>query len=225
MKNDRDPSNKLSRRDVLRIGSLAAAGSLATRFQPAMAGPFTGADFLKLVPEDKKLSAEWIRSLTERGEPEWVSGEDLKHIGMPVGGTCCGQVYLSGDGRLWHWDIFNQNVAPKNRTAGPHYAKPMPVASAVDLGFSMRIKAGGKETVRSLDGTGFPQVRFRGAYPMGFVEFRDKDLPVIVISGQIEIKNTALEAGANAFFNKTSPPDQLLEAIQNVMENRKRRRI
>jgi DNA-binding NarL/FixJ family response regulator len=50
-----------------------------------------------------------------------------------------------------------------------------------------------------------------------------KELPVIVISGQIEIKNAALEAGANAFFSKTSPPDQLVEAIQNVMEIRKRR--
>lgn len=92
----------LTRRNLLRLGTLAATGSLFTRFQPAMAGPFTGADFEKLVPADKKLSAAWIRSLFERGEPEWSGGSDLNHIGMPVGGICCGQVYLSGDGRLWH---------------------------------------------------------------------------------------------------------------------------
>ena len=84
-----------------------------------MAGPFTGADFEKLVPADKKLSAAWVRSLFERGEPEWFAGTDLNHIGMQVGGICCGQVYLSGDGRLWHWDIFNQNVATD--TGGSHY--------------------------------------------------------------------------------------------------------
>ncbi|MGB0744995.1 MAG: hypothetical protein ACPGSB_10780, partial [Opitutales bacterium] len=68
---------------------------------PLMAGPFTGDDFKKLVPEDKKLTAAWIRSLFERGEAEWYAGDELKHIGMPVGGICCGQVYLGGDGRLW----------------------------------------------------------------------------------------------------------------------------
>lgn len=88
---------------------------------------------------------------------------------MPVGGICCGQVYLSGDGRLWHWDIFNHDVAPENRTAGPHYAKPMPVASAVDIG--SQIRANGD--TRALDRSGFPQVRFRGAYPIGHVDFHD----------------------------------------------------
>jgi uncharacterized protein (DUF608 family) len=166
----------MTRRNLLRFGTLAATGSLMTRFQPAMAGPFTGADFEKLVPADKKLSAAWLRSLFERGEPEWFSGGDLKHIGMPVGGICCGQVYLSGDGRLWHWDIFNHDVAPKNRTAGPHYAKPMPVASAVDIGF--QIRANGE--TRALDRSGFPQVRFRGAYPIGLVDFRDEAFPVKV---------------------------------------------
>jgi non-lysosomal glucosylceramidase len=170
------PDNRLHRRGILRLGTLAAGGSLFWRFQPAMAGPFTGADFEKLVPADKRLSAAWVRSLFERGEPEWFSGGDLQHIGMPVGGICCGQVYLSGDGRLWHWDIFNHDVAPKNRTAGPHYAKPMPVASAVDIGF--QIRANGE--TRTLDRGGFPQVRFRGAYPIGFVDFRDDAFPVKV---------------------------------------------
>lgn len=172
--------NKLTRRNLLRLTTLSATGSLLGRFQPAMAGPFEGADFTKLVPADKKLTAAWMSALTERGEAEWFSSEDLKHIGMPMGGICCGQVYLSGDGRLWHWDIFNLDVAPKNRTAGPHYAKPMPVASAVDLGFSIRVRNGGESAVRRLDGTGFPQVRFRGAYPIGFVDFRDEAFPVKV---------------------------------------------
>ena len=167
-------NHNLTRRKLLRLGTLAASGSLMTRFQPAMAGPFTGADFDKLVPADKKLNEAWIRSLFERGEPEWASGADLQHIGMPVGGICCGQVYLSGDGRLWHWDIFNQGV--QTSSGGPHYAKPMPVASAVDIGFSIRANG---ET-RALDRTGFPQVRFRGAYPIGFVDFHDEAFPVKV---------------------------------------------
>jgi DNA-binding NarL/FixJ family response regulator len=53
----------------------------------------------------------------------------------------------------------------------------------------------------------------------------DKDLPVIVLSGQIEVKSKVLKAGANVFFSKHSSPDQLIEAIQRVMntiqENRK----
>lgn len=169
-----NPTTKLTRRELLRFGSLAAVGSLTMRFQPAMAGPFENADFDKLIPADKKLSAAWLRSLIERGEPEWSSGADLQHIGMPVGGICCGQVYLSGDGRLWHWDIFNQNLKTANE--GTHYSKPMPTVSAVDLGFSIRVNG---ET-RKLDLTGFPQVRFRGAYPIGFVDFRDSAFPVKV---------------------------------------------
>ena len=162
----------LTRRNLLRLGTLAATGSLFTRFQPAMAGPFTGADFEKLVPADKKLSAAWIRSLFERGEPEWSGGSDLNHIGMPVGGICCGQVYLSGDGRLWHWDIFNQTI----KTGAQHYAKPLPVASPVDIGF--QIRANGE--TRTLDRKGFPKLRFRGAYPIGLVDYHDEAFPVKV---------------------------------------------
>jgi len=143
-----------------------------------MAGPFESEEFEKLIPADKKLSAAWLRSLTERGEAEWFSGEELKHIGMPVGGICCGQVYLGGDGRLWHWDIFNQGV--KTATNGPHYRKPMSTDSGIGLGFTLRARSAGKETVRTLDRSGFSDIRFRGAYPMGFVEYAAADFPVAV---------------------------------------------
>ena len=168
-------STPFSRRDLLRTGSLAAAGSLTTRFHPAMAGPFSADDFEKLVPSDKKLAESWVRSLSERGEPEWFRGEDLKTIGMPIGGICCGQVYLGGDGRLWHWRIFNQ----QERTGSTHYASPLPVEPLIDLGFSIRVQSGdGRETICPLDQAGFPEVRFRGAYPMGFVEYAAEGFPI-----------------------------------------------
>ena len=44
----------------------------------------------------------------------------------------------------------------------------------------------------------------------------NQKLPVIVLSGQIEVKTQALEAGANAFFGKANSPDQLVKTIQNV---------
>ena len=50
-----------------------------------------------------------------------------------------------------------------------------------------------------------------------------QNIPVIILSGQIDVKNAALEAGANAFFSKSNSPGQLVETIQNVMNIEKRR--
>jgi len=172
-----DSGSSLSRRQFLRdTGAGVVALSAMGKAIPVMAGPFSIDDFESLVPTDKKLSKAWIHSLYERGEADWYSGEDLKHIGMPVGGICCGHVYLSGDGRLWHWDIFNQVIRTGYR--GPHYAEPMTADTGIDLGFKIRARAGGKDMVRPLDATGFPSIRFRGAYPIGFVEYGDNDFPL-----------------------------------------------
>jgi DNA-binding NarL/FixJ family response regulator len=48
-----------------------------------------------------------------------------------------------------------------------------------------------------------------------------KNLPVIVLSGQIEVENSALEAGASAFISKVNSPDQLVETIRNVVKKTK----
>jgi hypothetical protein len=84
---------------------------------PAFSGPFSYADMENLVPEDKKLSLAWINSLTERGKPEVYSSEngELNHIGIPVGGIACGQLYLGGDGRMWLWHIFKTEYSRENR--------------------------------------------------------------------------------------------------------------
>jgi uncharacterized protein (DUF608 family) len=56
----------------------------------------------------------------------------------------------------------------------------MATDSGIDVGFAIRARVGGKDMVRPLDATGFPGVRFRGAYPMGFVEYSDDDFPLEV---------------------------------------------
>jgi hypothetical protein len=83
------------------LGAGAAASALPIGAQ-VMAGPFAADDVAShLIPADKKLTPEWVASLTGRGQAEVFSGERLKYVGMPVGGIGCGQLYLGGDGRLW----------------------------------------------------------------------------------------------------------------------------
>ena len=166
-----------ARRDFLRLVGASATAALAFRpWQFAMAGPFTRADFEKLVPADKKLSPEWVKSLTARGEREVYRGADLAKIGMPIGGICAGQLYLGGDGRLWHWDIFNRHVG----TGAEHYAKPMPAASPLDQGFALRVTEDGKSQEHTLDAAHWKDVSFIGEYPIGYVSYTDPACPVSV---------------------------------------------
>jgi uncharacterized protein (DUF608 family) len=162
------------RREVLRLGLGGAVALLTGRF--AVAGPFKPEDFDKLIPADKKLSEEWVKSLFARGEPAVYSGADLDWIGMPVGGVCAGQLYLGGDGKLWHWDVFNLTRG----TGDSNYAHPVKPASPLSQGFALRVTADGKTSRRPLDRAGFADVRFRGEYPVGKVEYRDDAVPVAV---------------------------------------------
>jgi hypothetical protein len=72
---------------------------------------------------------------------------------MPVGGICSGQVYLGGDGKLWHWDIFNKIY--NSGTGGPHYSNPMKPTSPFEQGFAVKIKHSNSIQVRPLDHTGW----------------------------------------------------------------------
>ncbi len=158
-----------TRRQVLRAAALLPG----LRF---MAGPFQQSDFEKLVPADKKLNPEWVKSLSARGGRAVYRGADLEMIGMPVGGICSGQLYLGGDGKLWHWDIFNRNV----RTGPAHYKNPLKPSSPLDQGFALRARAGNRTVVKTLDRDGFSDVRFCGEYPLAFVEYRDEAVPLAV---------------------------------------------
>ena len=167
---------------------LAGGVSLST----LLPGPLVRADSspLILVPEDKGLSSEWLKSLTARGEPEVYRGEELKHVGMPVGGLCAGLVYLGGDGKLWQWDIFNRNTTQKKITYegktfsnsdGSVYVEPLVPQSPFAQGFAMRYVVGSLVAERTLDRDGgWAEVTFQGPYPLATVNYRDPAVPLTV---------------------------------------------
>ena len=175
-------SHLINRRDFLTLTGAATLvmtlGSL-----PVMAGPFEDADFAALVPPDKKLRPEWVRSLFAPGIPTVYTKkrDELRFIGMPIGGICCGTVYLGGDGRLWVWDIFNEiheGFLPGQSGArnGVNYVSPPTEHSPLDQGFALKIG----DAVRRLDSTGWQDITFQGEYPLGKVRYADPASPVSV---------------------------------------------
>jgi uncharacterized protein (DUF608 family) len=188
-------ARELGRRQFLKLAGAGTASLVALPPGTAvMAGPFfqPGTSIAirqHLVPADKQLDAEWVRSLSTRGAPSIYRGDELRYIGMPVGGICAGNVYLGGDGRLWLWDIFNQHhqgCVPRERVEyrgaklresdGANYVQPPEQQAPFDLSFHVALG----DSVRPLDRTGWRDVSFLGQYPVGNVDYRDADSPVSV---------------------------------------------
>ncbi len=166
---------RFDRREFLRLSTLTLAGALTAKL-PVMAGPFELSDFEKLVPADKKLDPAWVKSLFARGEKRILRGAELDKIGLPIGGICTGQLYLGGDGKLWHWDIFNE---VKN-TGDGHYANPPAPASPLDQGFALRWQTEAGLSTRTLDRAGWANIEFLGEYPVAQVTYGDADCPMQV---------------------------------------------
>lgn len=178
----------VSRRDFVTVLGAGAAAALSGGL-PLMAGPLEPADFANLVPAEKRLLRPWVESLTARRTRTVYRGRELEKIGMPVGGLCAGQLYLGGDGNLWHWDIFNQQIG----TGDGHYAHPPPRESDVLQGFSLLFRGQGNgRWARSTalqpinhppplkPEPPFSGVTFCGEYPIGYVEYRDPKQPLEV---------------------------------------------
>ncbi len=120
--------------------------------------------------------------LLRRTEPEVYSGDELRFIGMPVGGLFAGTVYLGGDGQLWNWDVFNQeHLGAVDRPAatfmgdvltamsGANYVDPVRQQSPFSQRFELMA---GDKRVR------FGDIRFRGEYPIGKVSYSKADSEV-----------------------------------------------
>ncbi|MCX7819972.1 MAG: non-lysosomal glucosylceramidase [Kiritimatiellae bacterium] len=132
-------------------------------------------DFERLVPALKGLDPSWIAGLTAHSEPLRATWPESKWIGMPVGGICAGQLYLSGDGRLWLWDITNEH----RPTATESYRSPKEPRSPVRQGFAIRL-LDEPPHLRPLDHTGWETVEFTGEYPIAQVVYRDGASPLEV---------------------------------------------
>ncbi len=196
----------MKRRDFLKLGSSSA---FACGFQPVFAGSDNThspeALYARFVPKDKGLPRPWLDSLTTRGHALdagiAASKKDghLDVIGMTAGGIACGTVYLSGDGRLWVWDIFNQHhegVVPNEGTKipaglesienlrnlrerdGANFLSPPSAdthTNGVVQGFRLEVEG---EKPKTMDAKGWAQVEFEGRWPLGTVHFRDSAFPV-----------------------------------------------
>lgn len=186
-----------SRREFLWTIGAGSAALLGSGL-PAVAGPFeSGAsdEFERLIPADKKFTKQWLDALVVRGEPETHTGDDLRYIGMPVGGICAGMLYLGGDGRLWLWNIFNRDVegvaarqvryadATLGSRDGAAYVEPVEPQGPVRQGFALRVRSAGAERIATLDRRGFANVSFTGQYPIGTVVYSD---PALAVSVKLE---------------------------------------
>ncbi|AQT69739.1 putative bile acid beta-glucosidase [Anaerohalosphaera lusitana] len=173
-------NNKISRRDFLTISAAGTAGLLLPGLEKLTLAADVRSRYRELIPAKKNLPRAWERSLFLRGEPQVYSGDNLKYIGMPVGGLCAGQVYLGGDGKLWLWDIFNKyvhGVCNKGRN-GENYVEPLTQRSPFEQGFAIEVETADKMVAKTLNKDGFNDIEFRGEYPIGHVYYRDADLPV-----------------------------------------------
>jgi uncharacterized protein (DUF608 family) len=129
-----------------------------------------------LVPADKNLSQDMVKSFFERGERAVFRGKELDTIGMPVGGIATGQLYLRGDGTLALWQIFNENIFSGYGSDNYRTYKP---DSSVDSGFAVIMEKDGKTIAKPLNQS-FSTVEFAGEYPVGIVRYYESGFPLKV---------------------------------------------
>ena len=234
---------------VLPFGLLLPAlpSPAANLFNPApekIESPRDDADSVKRLtlnsdgktPVVKNLDAAWIRKLAERGEPTLytkANSNDFAYIGMPVGGIGAGELYLSGDGRLWDWDIFGTRVSASFPVEqGLAYPQPHKVGDAhdtfqtvLDQGFAIRTQQGGKVDTRTLDKNGFSNITFAGQYPVGTVDYTDPASPVHVrleafspfIPGNVE--DSTYPATVLSYTVENTSHEKIECAVGGWMEN------
>jgi len=215
----------ISRRKLLKMAAVGAA-AIPLESRSLMAGATTQEPTV-LVPADKGLTKSWLEGLTKRGKPTVVRGKALANIGMPVGGIGCGQVYLSGDGRLWHWDIFNQFSESDmgDIRNGTHYKTPMKPESPFGIGFFVSMKDAGETRYWNLDSNGFESVQFTGRYPVGQIDYSTAGCPLHVTLNAfspfipLDADSSSLPLTLMIFSLKNSTAKAVKVAIGGWMEN------
>ena len=233
----------MQRRKFLKSSGIFAAGFYASRLT-AIAGPFLPGELAGEIPIDKKLDPQWVKSLYKRGVVTQYlkSKNELQYIGMPVGGITTGTLYLGGDGRLWLWDIFNQNqegIDPKEvlwdatgkkvkpRDGSAYIAPPKAeVKRPLEQGFAFSITAANKTVIKTMDSADWDEIIFEATYPMATIRYIDATLPVEIIADvyspfiALDDKNSALPATIYSFRIKNKSDQPISVAVVGWLENK-----
>lgn len=190
-----DKPHNFNRREFLIIGGAGAvslASAKTSRFNQLATQLHQAESTSHFIPIEKNFDPEWVRSLTGPGEPRVMEGDELKFIGMPIGGVCAGQINIGGDGQLWLWSILNQitfGIVDKHLTyrgqdinagSGANYVDPPLPTHPFEQGFSISYHTNEGKITKKLQAGEWKSIRFRGEYPMAFVEYEDPESPVRV---------------------------------------------
>lgn len=158
----------------------------------AMSGNLYAQTNMPLITAEKGLSKQWYYNLYHDNQRAVYHGEQLKTIGMPVGGIAAGQLYLRGDGTFGRWWIANNAYntgygAPQTMTMKTPFGATMNCyqtytpESFVDQGFRITVKsAAGKAISRRLDKSDLDNISFIGEYPEAWVNYADQRQPLPV---------------------------------------------
>ena len=234
----------MERRNFLRSSGIFAAGIYAGNAK-AIAGPFQPGELLHNIPTDKRLDPSWVASLSKRGYvTKYIkTRNELKYIGMPVGGINAGTVYLGGDGRLWLWDIFNANqngiepktiewhssvhVGKKIRSQdGSAYVQPAKDIRPLEQGFAFKILIDGKTIIKKMEASDWDDIIFEATYPMAKIRYIDKQLPVDIIAEvfspfiPLDEKNSSLPCTVYSFNIKNRSASTISVDVLGWLENK-----
>lgn len=157
------------------------------------------------IPSEKGIDSQWLAELYQRGEKirYCKSKNELRYIGMPVGGLHSGTVYIGGDGRLWLWQLFNtaydgekEGIEPKNvlwnNGREPVQVRPRDGAAYVEpaiadnlrimeQGIAISLQHRGRQLTKELRESHWDEVIFEPSYPTCQVRYQSADFPVDVV--------------------------------------------
>jgi uncharacterized protein (DUF608 family) len=238
--------NEIGRRDFLKKGSLVSAALLLPGISAWAKIPFKNNNDLSSLIQ-KKLDPAWVKSLYTRGATTTYlkTKNELNYIGMPVGGIGGGCVYVGGDGRLWLWDIFNQNQTgvvykeipwhegTQGRPAkiltpfdGANYVVPVRDVRPLDQGFALKFEINGKTIVKRLQSEDWDEIAFEATYPMTTVYYKDNQLPVNVSAKiyspfiPLDQDNSGLPATIYSFQIANTSDQEIKVSITGWLENK-----
>lgn len=234
----------MERRKFIQNSGLLAAGIYHSPLK-AIAGPFAPSPLLHNIPVDKKLDPQWVKSLYHRGFVTTYkkTKNELQYIGMPIGGIFTGTVYLGGDGRLWLWDIFNENqngidpktiewgmdlhVGKKVRPQdGSAYVQPAKDIRPIEQGFAFKIIAGKKTIIKKLEASDWDEILFEATYPMAKVHYIDHSLGLDITASifspfiPLDEKNSGLPCTIYSFSIKNKTTKDITVSILGWLENK-----